>query len=159
MDGGAKRNRWILGGGGSQCLHFASGSLSFLTVSYNINMSDQRSRAYRAACNNRPQIGLLLVGGEIGFSKKIPSSHPVACIHSQVDPVHLPHGYAITRKVSTALGSFTMRCRCCGYTRHNLAANIPVSSVIWAWNACFQGGFDSKLLLKLQFSLFFWTTW
>lgn len=43
----------------SQCLAVASGSLSSLTVSCNINMSEQRSRAYHAACNNCRWLGLL----------------------------------------------------------------------------------------------------
>lgn len=60
----------------SQCLPLAPGSLSSLTVSCNINMSEQRSRAYHAACNNRRRLGLARGGGE--HSENIPPSHPVA---------------------------------------------------------------------------------
>lgn len=40
----------------SHSLPLAPGSLSSLTVSCNINMSEQRSRAYHADCNNRRRL-------------------------------------------------------------------------------------------------------
>lgn len=73
------------GGEKSQHPHLASGSLSFLTVSCNINTSAHRSRTYHAACSNCPQLGLRRAYENKGI-EKVPPTHPVSRIHSQGKP-------------------------------------------------------------------------
>lgn len=66
----------------SLCLPLAPGSLSSLTVSCNINMLEQRSRAYHTACNNRWRLGLLpSIGGRRALWE-YPSFSPSG-LHSQ----------------------------------------------------------------------------
>lgn len=148
MDGGAKRNRRILQRGEKkyQCLPLAPGSLSSLTVSCNINMSEQRSRAYHAACNNRQRLGLLRsTGRRRAVTQNIPPSHPVAYIHSQVDlrhpnpsPVAMSDLVCVTTAAATIFLSFlssTVSYHCHGNAIKHLIHKKTTVIEVWVYNA------------------------